>query len=522
MPKQQNKGKASFFGELGLKSGLSTVLDRITSMYQADEIPWVVGYSGGKDSTAVLQLVWLALSALKSTERHKPIYVITTDTLVENPIVSAWVANSLDKLNEKAEAAALPINGRLLKPDPTNTFWVNLIGRGYPAPRPKFRWCTERLKIDPSNKFIGDVVKANGEAIVVLGTRKAESSTRAQVMNRLEKQSIRKNLRPNTTLPNSYVFSPIEDWTNDDVWMFLMQVKNPWGHNNKDLLTMYQGASEDGECPLVIDTSTPSCGDSRFGCWVCTLVDKDKSMQAMIQNDTEKEWMLPLLELRDELDVSDDRHLRDFRRMNGAVYLMGDRHVPGPYLQNVREDWLRKVLEAQQYVRQHGPEEMHDLELISLDEMREIRRLWMIEKHEIEDSLPTIYEDVTGQMFPDDQFSEDQSIGTEEIELLKEICGDDDLHFQLTRELLSIEQSHQHLARRAGLFPQMEKAIRRHFYEDADDAADRAKRFRQAVDDAQSEFANELFLNPPEEQDEELEPVLPGMDDNNGSAAANR
>ena len=67
---------------------------------------------------------------------------------------------------------------------------------------------------------------------------------------------------------------------------------------------MYQGASPDGECPLVVDASTPSCGDSRFGCWVCTLVDKDKSMSAMIQNDEEKEWMLPLLELRNDLDLA--------------------------------------------------------------------------------------------------------------------------------------------------------------------------------------------------------------------------
>ena len=136
---------------------------------------------------------------------------------------------------------------------------------------------------------------------------------------------MRDRLSPNGGLPNSFVYTPLEEWSNDDVWMFLMQSANPWGYNNKDLLTMYQGATEGGECPLVVDTSTPSCGDSRFGCWVCTLVDKDKSMNAMIQNDEEKEWMLPLLELRNELDPPKtpdaDRPLRDFRRMNGAVQL---------------------------------------------------------------------------------------------------------------------------------------------------------------------------------------------------------
>src|SRR5205807_80694 len=127
----------------------------------------------------------------------------------------------------------------------------------------------------------------------------------------------------NASLPGCLVYTPIEDWTNDDVWFFLMQTPNPWGFDNRDLLGMYQGASADGECPLVVDTSTPSCGDSRFGCWVCTLVEKDKSMSAMISNDEEKEWMLPLMELRDLLDKKDDRDRRDWRRMHGGVQLMG-------------------------------------------------------------------------------------------------------------------------------------------------------------------------------------------------------
>ena len=217
----------------------------------------------------------------------------------------------------------------------TDTFWVNLIGRGYPAPRPKFRWCTERLKIKPSNTFIREMVQAHGEAILVLGTRKAEQSGRSHRMTALEERRVRDLLSPNDSLPNCLVYSPVEDWSNDDVWIFLMQANNPWGYSNKELLTMYQGASADGECPLVVDASTPSCGDSRFGCWTCTLVDKDKSMSAMIQNDEEKEWMLPLLELRNELDVADDRHLRDFRRMNGSVQLFHDRPIPGPYTQAV-------------------------------------------------------------------------------------------------------------------------------------------------------------------------------------------
>ncbi len=399
--KGDSNKSVSVFAGAGFQNTVNAAIKEVVELYKADQIPWVIGYSGGKDSTATLQLVWLALNKLPLEERAKPVYVISTDTLVENPIVALWVSKSLEKMATEAKRHEVPLTAHRLTPTATNTFWVNLIGRGYPAPRPKFRWCTERLKIMPSTQFISSVVQKHGEAILVLGTRKAESATRARVMERFEEKRVRDLLSPNGSLPNSYVYTPLEAWSNDDVWMFLMQIPNPWGYNNKDLLTMYQGATAGGECPLVVDTSTPSCGDSRFGCWVCTLVEQDKSMHAMIQNDEEKEWMLPLLQLRNELDPpktpDGDRPLRDFRRMNGAVQLFNDRPIPGPYTQRVRENWLRKVLSAQRHIRQNGPSEVRDIELITLEELEEIRRIWVVEKHEIEDSMPGVYEAATGE-----------------------------------------------------------------------------------------------------------------------------
>lgn len=485
----ETDARPSAFKPLGFKATIARVLSEIADLYQSDEIPWVVGYSGGKDSTATLQLVWLALSRLPEAARRKPVYVISTDTLVENPVVAAWVGRSLDQLDGAAKAAGLPITASRLTPVPSDTFWVNLIGRGYPAPRPKFRWCTERLKINPSNRFISDVVKESGEAIVVLGTRKAESQARARSMERFEGKRVRERLSPNGKLPNSYVYTPVEDWTNDDVWLFLMQVKNPWGFDNKDLLTMYQGASADGECPLVIDASTPSCGDSRFGCWVCTLVEKDRSMQAMIQNDAEKEWMTPLLELRNELDVRndetgkrDDRHLRDFRRMNGTIQLHNDRVVHGPYKQSAREAWLAKLLKAQRHIREHGPDNVKDIELISLAELREIRRIWVVEKHEVEDSLPRLYEEILGSPFPDGRLDDSLAFGRDEMDLLRGLCDGDDLHFELTRELLDVERQHRTMARRSGLFKALEAALRRGAYDSADEAEAMARRRRDDLD----------------------------------------
>ena len=482
--------KKSAFAELGLKGTIEELKAEIKELYQADDVPWIIGYSGGKDSTAVLQLTWLALAELPVEQRRKTVHVISTDTMVENPIVASWVAKSLDVMRSVATKQEIPINPHRLTPSLEDSFWVNLIGKGYPAPRHKFRWCTARLKISPSTSFITGIVKQSGEAILLLGSRKAESQARAKVMARHEKNRARDRLSPNASLPSTLVYTPIEDWTNDDVWIFLMQIKNPWGYNNKDLLGMYQGASPDGECPLVVDSTTPSCGDSRFGCWVCTLVDKDKSMTAMIRNDEEKEWMRPLLDFRNALDFrnggapgdedSSDRKLRDFRRMSGAIQLFHDRPIPGPYIQEAREDWLRKLLGAQKIIQSNGSEDVRNIELITLRELQEIRRIWVVEKHEMEDKLPRIYKEVTGEPYPGASLDDNLVLGESEMELLREACGEDKLQFELARELLSVERQQRVQIRRAGLFDKLEKSISRHYYDSKEDAVGMARRHAKA------------------------------------------
>jgi DNA sulfur modification protein DndC len=479
----QNKNTA-FINGVG--KAIDLAIKEIIDLYLSDDIPWVIGYSGGKDSTAVLQLAWMALKKIPEKERKKKIHVISTDTLVENPIVSGWVAKSLTTMKKSAKEQGIPIVPRQLTPEVQDTFWVNLIGKGYPAPRHKFRWCTARLKIAPSNKFITEMVQTHGETILLLGTRKAESSSRAHRMKEMEKKMVRDMLVPNANLPNAYVYTPISEWSNDDVWLFLMQYENPWNFTNNSLLGMYQGASADGECPLVVDSSTPSCGDSRFGCWVCTLVDKDKSMAAMIQNDAEKEWMRPLIEFRELIDfrkhgiIENDRQLRDFRRMHGNIQLFMDRLIHGPYKQSTREDFLRALLEAQQFIQDEGPEHVRNLELITLRELREIRRIWVVEKHELEDRLPSIYEEVTGKPFSDDSLDDNLAFGANEMEVLKTCCKSGTLEYELARELIDIERRYSTKIKRSGLFNDLEIAVKRSFYEDEDEAEAIAKRKEKA------------------------------------------
>ena len=452
----------------------------IKELYCLDDIPWVLGYSGGKDSTTVVQLIWYAIAELPPEKRTKKIYVITTDTLVENPIVSTWVRQSLKQMKSAAIEQQLPIEPYMLYPDVKDTFWVNLMGKGYPAPRHGFRWCTERLKILPSNRFVRDMVRINGEVILILGTRKAESIKRAVSMEKHEvgrmsdrlnnnSSSIKSLLYQSPSLPNSLIYSPIEDWRTDEVWIYLNQWANPWENSNKDLFTMYRGATADNECPLVVDTSTPSCGSSRFGCWVCTMVSQDKSMEAMIQNDEEKEWMQPLLDIRNELDIKNDRDKRDFRRIYGRVELfernMGDdttsvEPIPGPYTKFWREHWLRRVLEAQTHIRKTAPLEMRDITLITPEELSEIRRIWLEEKHEFDDSLPRIYEEVTGEPFEDSRpAAERKLLGSDEWTVIEEICSEDKMHLELMAKLLDTERQYYTKPRRTGIYGDLDKCF---------------------------------------------------------------
>ena len=241
---------------------LRDIYDEIHSVYLSDNRPWILGFSGGKDSTCMVQLVWSAISELPEEQRQKKIFIISSDTLVESPKIVNQITTALDKMEKASRQAGLPISTNLVRPVVKDTFWVCLLGKGFPAPTNMFRWCTDRLKIRNADRFIKEKVSEYGEAVVVLGTRKDESGSRAQLMNLYEiKGSL---LSRHSKFAQTYVYTPLRDFITEDVWNYLLQNKNPWGANNRDLLALYQNANS-SECPLVVDSSTPSCGNSRFG-----------------------------------------------------------------------------------------------------------------------------------------------------------------------------------------------------------------------------------------------------------------
>lgn len=424
------------------------IYDEIRDVYLRYPQPWVIGYSGGKDSTTVLQLVWKALEGLAPEARQKPVFVIAADTKVETPVIVDYIDQTIKRINEAAARTGMPFQAQKVLPTLNDSFWVNLIGRGYPAPTTRFRWCTERMKINPANRFIEDKVTQFGEVIMVLGVRKTESTTRMQLMNTYQvKDHI---LRRHTSLRGAYVYAPIADFATQDVWTYLLQVPSPWGSNNRDLVAIYRNANA-GECPLVIDNSTPSCGNSRFGCWVCTVAKRDSSMEALIDNG--EDWMEPLLEFREWLAETTNperkREFRDIRGRDGRVILKKDgTPAARTYKLATSKEMLERVLRAQRAVQRTGPDPA--AVLISEEELHEIRRIWRTERQDWEDSVPQIYGRVNGSDL-DWPADDNDPFDGQQGKLLESICQEYDVPFDLIAKLLEEERRAHGMARRAGI-----------------------------------------------------------------------
>lgn len=424
-------------------------LDEVVALYHQNDRPWIVGFSGGKDSTAVLQLVFQALSELPSAERVKPVHVVSNDTLVEIPRVASMVGDALEKIGDAAKRIGLPIITAQTRPQIDDSFFVNLIGRGYPSPTSHFRWCTERMKIGPTTEYIRRVVDQQGEVIILLGARKAESATRAQALaNRTIEGS---KLKRHSTLPRCLVYTPIEDWDTREVWVYLFQVPSPWGADNKELFRLYSRA-DGGECPLVIDSTTPSCGNSRFGCWVCTVVEHDRAIEGFIESGDES--LEPLLTFRNFLkEVRSKRQWRERVRKNGQVLNQKGDEVWGPFTLEARKAILRKLLET---------EEQAGIKLISVDELSLIQKLWRQGDRSYNGpqadtcfSVSAILRQVKGEAnmtIP----SKLSGNGDREDKLLLEICQKYGIRADIVERLRAAEEKVSHLQRRDGIFNDIE------------------------------------------------------------------
>lgn len=315
----------------------------IKESYLADERPWVIAYSGGKDSTMTLQLVLETVAEAPKKEVH----VLYADTRVEPPPVIDQARNLLSKIDNWAENSSLPVRARIVYPASDDNFFVLMLGKGYLPPTRWFRWCTERLKVRPIKKYIKGLVKDHGACIVLLGMRLKESQDRDRGLN---KRGYSKWM-PFEGLRGATIYAPILELSIEDVWTYLLDSDPPWGMDHRLLRHLYTGGNS--SCSLF-------CGGIRFGCWVCTVVKKDRCTKGLAQIPG-WDWLENFLTYRDlMLEVRSNPENRLLRNTNGRIYL-------GPLNLNARKFFYKKLKELEAVIGIH---------ILSPEDERKIFDLW--------------------------------------------------------------------------------------------------------------------------------------------------
>ena len=350
---------------------LDATMDIIRREYLRKHLdPWVVAYSGGKDSTLLLQLTWEMLASLPVHDRRRKVYVVGNDTLVESPLVIQHLKTTIATIRTAAAADGLPIETQITKPHIDQTFWVNVIGRGYIPPTRNFRWCTDRMKIIPTSQLIESLVRTHKRAVLLVGTRKSESESRRRNMAKHGVSATKMN--PHSSVEGCRIFAPLAEFEDEDVWLILIQRRPPWGGSHRDLITLYRNAGG-GECPLVLTKDdAPSCGTTspRFGCWTCTVVSKDRSLRGLIDSGHEDaEVFARLFDFRERLvQLREDDANRQRVRRDGNLKSRADgTPVMGPFKLDVRKRILSELQALEQETAQ---------QLITESELDVIEDIW--------------------------------------------------------------------------------------------------------------------------------------------------
>jgi DNA sulfur modification protein DndC len=291
---------------------------------------WVLGFSGGKDSSAVLKIFPAAYRKVKNP--NLKVSLVYCDTGVENIVLDDYVKDVLKNLRSEFKIQKIPVQISLLEAPVFSRFFVRIIGRGYPPPTNNFRWCTKFLRIKPVTDFIEHQANdgAREKAVLVLGLRRNESQQRDRSLKSVRDIYWQK-LRFGHSLVD--VFTPIIDFGLEDVWDTIFFLDEPKSIVPAEIERIYRGAS--GECPIIKGPAAPPCASGRFGCWTCTVVRRDKSNQELIKNGHHE--LEPFLEFRNWLaefrNVPENRWPR---RRSGQTGL-------GPFYLEARKKILAKV-----------------------------------------------------------------------------------------------------------------------------------------------------------------------------------
>lgn len=257
-----------------------------------------VGYSGGKDSSAMLTLLWDAIAELPKEERTKPIHILTSEVEVETPAMTAYISRTLQKIQENAEKQNLPFVVHSVQPSMKESYWYKVIGRGVlpPSGNSRLRWCTDSLKVKPMQRKMKEILIESQttnlvecfdayDGVLMLAVRNEESARRRHSIQKHEISNDSLFSRHND-MKNILCFNPVKFLTGDEVWMLLLDRGIlPFGVDVEEMSIQYGQAMF--ECGIKTGGKQQgnACGaaNSRSGCWTCLMMNgEDKMLTQLI------------------------------------------------------------------------------------------------------------------------------------------------------------------------------------------------------------------------------------------------
>lgn len=301
---------------------------------------WIVTFSGGKDSTTTLVIA--LETALLYPGLAERIDIVYSDTMIEIPTIEQFALDFLEHLRNFDPLARLPIHCHVVYPAVGERFWVCLLGRGYPPPHRRFRWCTRRLKIKPVEDALKSFV-SQGKTLILTGVRFGESRDRDIRLRRSHSQRGECGqgvwFEYSSRLQAAYM-APIVEWRECDVWDFLQFHAPMLGYPTAHLEQhVYNGR------------------ETRFGCWMCTVVRRDRAMEK-ITSLPRWSYLRPLLGFRQRVEELTSRLESRVIRLDGK---------PGKLTLATRQQLLTELL---------GLQETVGMTLISPDEIAAIQEYW--------------------------------------------------------------------------------------------------------------------------------------------------
>lgn len=170
------------------------------------------------------------------------------------------------------------------------------------------------------------------------------------------------------------------------------------GNQHETAFSLYQGedlSEEQSVLGEIDEKKIPITGNSRFGCWCCTLVKEDKSLQSFINKGSDE--LKPLREFRNWLvSIRQAPDFRDTKRRNGTVYTKSNGEIGfGPFTLEARRIILKRLLELQKETQ---------MQLITIDELKVIDEMWDADGDLERRHLVDTYYDVMGERLPWDEY----------------------------------------------------------------------------------------------------------------------